>query len=151
MGAQANWYMLSEYAVAGVAAESPHALELAREWIESPDEHEATSGWSAYANYVSITPDERLDLEEIGTLLRRIESEIHGERNRVRYTMNGFVIAVGAYVVPLYDEALKVAEAIGKVGVNVGQTACKVPLASEYMSKIERMDRIGKKRKTCIC
>lgn len=31
----AYWYMISEYTVAQVAAESPFALELAREWMRS--------------------------------------------------------------------------------------------------------------------
>ncbi|MBW5446050.1 hypothetical protein GE107_08245 [Cohnella sp. CFH 77786] len=40
-----------------IAAESPHALELAREWIASPEEMIAVAGWSTYANYLSITPN----------------------------------------------------------------------------------------------
>jgi 3-methyladenine DNA glycosylase AlkD len=149
--ALAGWYMISEYTVAGIAAESPFAVELAMEWIESPEEQIATCGWSAYANYVSITPDHQLDLDEIRALLLRIEEGIHGERNRVRYTMNAFVIAVGAYVVPLFEDAHRVAAKIGKVDVHMGQTACKVPLATEYIEKIERMGKTGKKKKTCIC
>jgi hypothetical protein len=35
---EAYWYMLSEYTVAWVAAESPYALELAREWMQSDEE-----------------------------------------------------------------------------------------------------------------
>jgi hypothetical protein len=147
----ARWSMLGECTVAWVAAESPYALELAREWIESPVESIAICGWSAYAGYVSITPDERLDAEEIRELLLRVEKNVHEERNRVRYNMNAFVIAVGAYVLPLHKEAVRVAEAIGPVRVNVGQTACKVPLAAEYIGKIKAMDRIGRKKKTCIC
>ncbi len=65
----ADWYMLAEYTVAGVAAESQYALELAREWMESEEEMTAVAGWSTYANYLSITPDEKLDLEEIRALL----------------------------------------------------------------------------------
>lgn len=148
---QAYWYMLTEYTVAGVAAESSHALELAREWLQSPDEMLATCGWSTYANYISITPDEKLDFEEITQLLEQVRTTIHTERNRVRYTMNTFVIIVGSYCVPLFDAAMEVAEEIGKVHVDVGQTACKVPLASDYILKIESMGRIGKKKKTCIC
>lgn len=147
----ADWYMIAEFTVAWVAAESPFALELAREWMSSPDEMVATAGWSTYANYVSIMPDERLDLDEIRQLLKRAEQSIHGERNRVRYNMNGFVIAIGAYVPALFDEALEAAEKIGKVDVNVGQTACKVPLATDYIRKVEEMGRTGKKKKTCIC
>ncbi|MGG4553274.1 DNA alkylation repair protein [Paenibacillus humicus] len=148
---QANWYMLAEYTVAGAAAESPYALKLAREWMRSDNEMIATCGWSTYANYVSITPDDQLDLEEIRTLLRLIESTIHEEQNRVRYTMNMFVIIAGSYVTGLYDEAIAVAESIGKVHVNVGQTACKVPLAADYIRKVAQRGKLGIKKKTCIC
>lgn len=148
---QANWYMLAEYTVANVAAESPFALELAREWMRSGDEMIADCGWSTYANYLSITPDEQLDLDEIRSLLRQIQSTIHEEQNRVRYTMNTFVIMTGAYVAPLYKEAIEVAGSIGKVHVDVGQTACKVPLATEYIHKVEQRGKLGVKKKTCIC
>ncbi|OCT10556.1 DNA alkylation repair protein [Paenibacillus pectinilyticus] len=147
----AYWYMLAEYTVAGVAAESPHALVLAREWLQEADEMMATCGWSTYTNYISITPDEQLDIAEIADLLEQIRTTIHTERNRVRYVMNTFVIAVGAYCFPLFDTAMEVAEEIGKVHVDVGQTTCKVPLATDYIRKIESMGRIGKKKATCIC
>jgi 3-methyladenine DNA glycosylase AlkD len=147
----ANWYMLAEYTVAGVAAESPFALELAREWMKSDEEMIAVAGWSTYTNYLSITPDEELDLDEIRGLLHQVETSIHEERNRVRYGMNGFVIGVGAFVSELHDEAKRVAEVIGKVHVDVGRTACKVPLATDYIKKIVARDKIGVKKKTCIC
>ncbi|WP_027087039.1 DNA alkylation repair protein [Cohnella panacarvi] len=147
----ARWYSLAEYTVAGVAAESPYARELAMEWIRSPEEMVAACGWSTYANYISITPDAKLDLEEIRGLLRQIENTIHEERNRVRYTMNGFVIMVGASVIPLYEEAVGIAKTIGKVHVDVGQTACKVPLADDYIEKIVVSGKAGMKKKTCIC
>jgi len=147
----ANWYMIAEYTVAWVAAESPYALELAREWMASGEEWIAVAGWSTYANYLSITPNEELDLEEIRRLLELAERTIHGERNRVRYNMNTFVIAVGSYVPALFDEAMETAEKIGKVEVNVGRTACKVPLASAYIRKVEEKGMTGKKKKTCRC
>lgn len=147
----ASWYMIAEYTVAGVAAESPHALELAREWMHSPDEMAATCGWSTYANYITMTADELLDHEEIARLLRQVETTIHEERNRVRYTMNAFVIVVGSSVRALHEEAMKVAEAIGKVHVHMGQTACKVPFAPEYIRKVEAAGKLGVKKKTCIC
>ena len=90
----ATWQMLSEYTVAWAAAESPYARALALEWIDSPQEKIASSGWSTYSSYVAITPDEALDLVEIATLLDRVLREIPDAPNRVKYTMNGFVIAV---------------------------------------------------------
>ncbi|HLU22463.1 MAG TPA: DNA alkylation repair protein [Bacillaceae bacterium] len=148
---QAYWYMVAEYTVAQVTAESDFALELAREWMESEEEMIAVSGWSTYANYLSITPDENLDVEEIRSLLNQVRNTIHEERNRVRYVMNSFVLAVGTYVEELNEEAKQVAESIGKVHVDVGNTACKVPLAIDYIKKVEAKNRVGMKRKTCIC
>ncbi|MEG9298227.1 DNA alkylation repair protein [Mangrovibacillus sp. Mu-81] len=148
---KAYWYMAAEYTVAGVAAESEYALELAREWIDSDEEMIAVCGWSTYANYLSITPDGELDLDEITALLERVRNSVHDERNRVRYVMNGFVLSVGSYVPALHEAAMDVAESIGKVHVDVGNTACKVPLASEYIKKVAAKDRVGVKRKTCIC
>lgn len=77
--------------------------------------------------------------------------QIHKAPNRVRYVMNGFVIAVGSFVAPLFDQAMSVAKQIGAVQVDVGDTSCKVPLATEYLAKIKKMGRIGKKRKTAFC
>lgn len=148
---KAFWHAPAEYTVAGVAAESEYALELAREWIKSDEEMIAVCGWSTYANYLSITQDDLLDLDEITGLLHQVETTIHNERNRVRYVMNGFVISVGTYVQALSAEAKRVAEHIGKVHVDVGNTACKVPLATDYIKKAVDMDRVGMKRKTCIC
>lgn len=148
---KADWHAPAEYTVASVAAESHFAMELAREWMDSEKEMIATAGWNTYSNYLSITPDEQLDKEEIKRLLQKVKETIHEERNRVRYTMNQFVISVGAYVPSLYQEAMEVAEVIGKVHVDVGQTACKVPLATEYIKKVEERGSLGKKRKTCIC
>lgn len=147
----AYWYMIAEYTVSQVAAESEYALELAREWLQSEEEMIAVAGWSTYSNYLSITSDDKLDISEIRDLLNKVKETIHDERNRVRYVMNGFVISVGAYVTELTEEAKKVAEHIGKVHVDVGNTACKVPHASDYIKKVELSNRVGLKRKTCIC
>jgi len=61
------------------------------------------------------------------------------------------VISVGTYVKPLLKKAKETAKALGVVSVNMGDTACKVPLATEYIAKIEAMDRVGQKRKTIRC
>lgn len=65
--------------------------------------------------------------------------------------MNGFVIAVGAYVKPLLQQAKAAAQQIGEVSVDMGDTACKVPLATAYIAKIEGASRVGQKRKTIRC
>jgi 3-methyladenine DNA glycosylase AlkD len=148
---KAYWSMLTEYPVAWVAAESKYGKELALEWIESPKENIACAGWATLSTMASILPDEQLDLKLYQKLIERVGKEIHKAPNRVRYTMNGFVISSGAYISSLTDLALKTGEKIGKVDVNVGDTACNVPLIPAYIGKIASKGQIGKKRKTARC
>jgi 3-methyladenine DNA glycosylase AlkD len=147
----AYWYMLSEVTVADVAAETPYWNELSKEWMESEQEMIACAGWATYSAAVSIRPNEELDLEEISGLLKKVERSIHGAPNRVRYDMNHFVICVGSYIPDLSAEARKVAETIGKVSVDMGGTACKVPFAPEYISRVIERGNLGKKRTNARC
>jgi 3-methyladenine DNA glycosylase AlkD len=147
----ASWHMISEYTVAWIAAESNHGWELSLEWIDAPEESIQSSGWSALSSLVSIKNDEDLDIKSLSKLLKRVEKEIHRSANRVRYTMNGFVISAGSYVTALTDQAKKTAEAIGKVSVDMGGTACKVPSAPEYIDKMLARGSAGKKKKMARC
>ena len=65
--------------------------------------------------------------------------------------MNGFVIAVGAYVKLLTEEALSAAKKIGAVSVDKNGTACKIPDAVEYIVKVKERGTLGKKKKTVKC
>jgi 3-methyladenine DNA glycosylase AlkD len=147
----ADWQLISEYTVPWVASESGHGRDLAKKWMEAKKPHVAACGWSTYAGLVATTPDEELDLAEIKSLLRRIEVDIDEAPNRVRYTMNGFVISVGAYVKPLLRRAKATAKKLGKVDVEIHGTSCKVPVALDAIAKIEDMGRVGKKRTTIRC
>jgi len=143
--------MISEYTIPWLAVEHPEGRALAVEWIGSKKEHVATSGWCTYSGLVAVTPDEKLDLAEIEKLLAKIVKEIHGTQNRVRHTMNNFVIAVGSYVKPLSKRSKAVAAEIGNVSVDMGDTACKVPLATAYIEKVEASGKVGVKKKTIRC
>jgi len=147
----AYWYMISEYTVPWVAAESQFGFELALEWIESKEENIAAAGWATLSSLVAVKNDEELDVGLLKSLMTRVEKEIHTSSNRVKYTMNGFVISVGAYVSALTNLAMKHAEKIGKVDVYMGKTSCKVPFAPEYLQKIIDKGRLGKKKKTARC
>ena len=65
--------------------------------------------------------------------------------------MNGFVITVASSVVELTEFAIATSDRIGKVKVEMGGTACKVPFGPEYIKKIEARGAIGKKKKTVKC
>jgi hypothetical protein len=65
--------------------------------------------------------------------------------------MNNFVISVGSYVEDLAEKAAAIAKKIGPVTVFMGDTACKVPLASQYIDKVIKMGKFGNKKKMARC
>ena len=145
----AAWPMISEYTVPWIAAESPYGWELALDWIKSDKESIASAGWATLSNLVALVPDEKLDKDLLRSLLNEIPGSIHQSPNRVRYTMNGFVISVGGYVSDLTEKAKSIAEEVGKVKVDMGKTACKVPDAVPYIDKM--LSRGVKKKKSVRC
>ena len=147
----AYWSYLSEYTVPWVAAETEYGIELGLKWIKSDKETVAAAGWGTLAYYAAVNEDEKLDISFYITLLDTVGKEIHSAQNRVRYAMNGFVIGIGTYVEALTGKSKEVAKEIGIVSVDVGGTACKVPLATTYIDKVIDKGRIGIKRKTARC
>jgi 3-methyladenine DNA glycosylase AlkD len=142
---------LSGSTVPWVASGSPHGRELALKWIESGTDFIAVAGWITLSCLVSMKDDSELNLPELKKLLQRVERTIHQAPNKVRYAMNSFVIAVGAYVQSLTSLALSAGEKIGEVKVDMGNTACQVPFAPDYIRKVEKRGTIGKKRKMVKC
>ncbi|MEX0856193.1 MAG: DNA alkylation repair protein, partial [Gemmatimonadota bacterium] len=113
---------LLEYTVAWVAAGSPLGREIALEWIESPNEGIASAGWSTLAGLLALTPGDALDERELRARLEHIRKTIHDQPNRVRYTMNGFLISAGIYVPSVSTYAKEIARAIGPVTLDMGGT-----------------------------
>jgi 3-methyladenine DNA glycosylase AlkD len=149
--AKAYCSVLANSTVAWVAAGGPHGRELALEWIESKEELVAAAGWATLGSLVSIKADAELDAAELKRLLARAQQSIHKEPDEVRSAMNRFVIAVGTYVAPLTEFAIQTGEKIGKVSVDVGDTACSVPFSPDYIRKAKQRGAIGKKRKSAKC
>ncbi len=142
---------LPGYTVAGVAADGTHGWEMGLKWIDSDKECVAISGWSTLAAVTSVKVDAELDQQELKRLLQRVERTIHEAPDRVRYTMNAFMIALGSYVKSLTPLVMKVAEKIGRVHADLGNNSCQVPFVPDYIRKVEARGRIGKKRKTARC
>src|SRR3569833_1137505 len=135
---------INEYTVPWVAAEGKYGYELGMEWIESKVEHIAAAGWSTLSNCIALKPASDLDINAIKALLDRVEKTIHTSPNQVRSTMNGFMMSVGIYVLPLTADAIAAAKRIGDVMVDKGDTACKVPDAITYIQKAKDRGNLGK-------
>ena len=134
-----------------VAAGSPHARDIALEWIESPKPIVASAGWATLSCLVALKPDADLDLAELKQLLLCVQETIHQAPDVVRYQMNGFVISVGCYVKALTELAIEAGQKIGLVTADLGNNDCQVPSAPDYIRKVERRGGIGRKRKTVKC
>ncbi len=120
-------------AIAGVASKHPAAEKWALGAIESDHEWRASAGWSVLTDLVLAG---RLNSAIAAPLLDRIERTIHRAPNRTRYSMNNTLIAIGSQLEALRDRAFEVADAIGAVEVDHGQTGCKTPAAREYIDKV---------------
>ena len=141
---KAYWYLISEYTISSVTSRSEHANKIALQWIDSPKENIASAGWATLSAILLFKSENNLELSVIKNLLERIRHNIHTSPNRVRYTMNGFVITAGGYIPSITKKALSIANEVGKVNVEMGETACKVPHAAKYINKIVDRRRLVK-------
>jgi 3-methyladenine DNA glycosylase AlkD len=147
----ATWHLIAGTTVPSVACEHPDAVELAATWIDSPKELVATAGWCTLAAIASTIPDDELPVPKFKALLDRCATTLKNSPNRARYAMNNFVICVGTYIAPLGKHAMKTAEKLGTVEVDMGDTDCKIPDAASYIIKSRRGKDVAPKRKTIRC
>ena len=147
----AAWGMISGTVVSWVAAEHPDGFALAMKWIDSKKESVAVSGWRTLGALAAVVPDDRLPMKQFSALLDRVAKTISSASDDVRYAMNGFVIACGTYLAPLGDKAIATARKVGRVEVDMGDTACQVPEAESYILKCRRGAPVAPKRKTMRC
>jgi 3-methyladenine DNA glycosylase AlkD len=149
--AKANCRSLASWTVPWVASGSAHGWELAHEWIESKKELVAMAGWGTISSFVSITPDDQIDLDGLKVLIGRIASKIQSESDLVRYQMNACLIAIGTYVAPLTQDVIKVAKKLGSIQADLGDNDCQVPDIIDTLEKVAQRGSVGKKRKSAKC
>ena len=147
----AYFFMLSDYVVAVSLAETDFAQSLADRWIDSGEELRMSAGWACYEWLLGSRPDGEFDTAKIKAMLDVVAATVHKCPNRTRYSMNGFVIAVGVSYIPLYLDALQTAEKIGAVTVVSEKGKCSVPLASAAILKARDRGRTGFKRRGVRC
>ncbi len=145
---ETDYYLIIENVIPYIAGNNTSlAFECIEKWITKKHHTFRQAAYSIYTLMVMSLPNDELDINEVSLLVDYIRENIHNEQNRVRYTMNSFIIAVASSIPTLTTRAKEVANEIGKVHVSMGKTACKVPFAPTYIEKIERLGKIGVKRK----
>ncbi|WP_162128448.1 DNA alkylation repair protein [Flavobacterium phycosphaerae] len=142
---------INTYALPWVAAGSRYGFEMGLQWIDAKKEHIAVAGWATLGGWATLKTDSELDIAVYKNLLTRVANEIHTAGNREKQAMNGFIIAVGTYIAELSEDAVATANKIGILSVDMNGTACKVPLATDYIKKASDRGTIGKKKKKLKC
>jgi hypothetical protein len=134
-------YRLLNDAVAGVAANSPHARPVAEVWRRDPGEWTSAAGWNVVAR---LAAGDLVTDEWLADRLVEIERDLRAAPNMTRYCMNSALIAIGGYRPALTARAQAAAKRIGKVEVDHGDSSCKTPEAASYIRKM--VERRAKKR-----
>lgn len=143
-----NYYMLLDNLVALLAAKNKAiSLECLYDWIDHDNPRYRQTAYSMYSYMLGSYNNDEFDINHLKKTLEHVRKVIHDEENRVRYSMNSFLITAGTQFEELLDVSKQYANEIGKVNVFMGKTSCKVPYAFSYIEKIESMGNIGKKRK----
>jgi 3-methyladenine DNA glycosylase AlkD len=114
-----------------IAALSPVAPTVAHAWIDSDEEYRCAAGWMVLA---ALAARPELADATFAPLLARLQRTIHSLPNFARYAANACLIAIGRRP-GLRSRALAVAEHVGAVDVDHGDTECKTPDARRSIAK----------------
>lgn len=111
----AYFYMLSDYVVAVTLAEAPIAQEVADAWIASGEELRMSAGWSCYCWLLGNRKDSEFSMSKLANMLEVVKNTIHDAPARTKSAMNNFLYTVAISYVPLHEQAIETAQAIGPV------------------------------------
>ncbi|TCP53281.1 3-methyladenine DNA glycosylase AlkD [Tumebacillus sp. BK434] len=147
----AYFYMLSDFVVAVTLAETDMAQAVADKWIASGEELRMSAGWSCYCWLLGNRPDGEFTLSKLARMLEQVEKTIHDSPDRTKSAMNTFIYTVGISYVPLHEQAVETAKAVGQVEVRRGKKKSSLALASEKIQKDVDRGQLGFKRKHVRC
>lgn len=147
----AYFYMLSDYVVAVTLAETDIAQEVSDQWIASGEELRMSGGWSCYCWLLGNRPDDEFAESKMAKLLETVKNTIHDSHGRTKYAMNQFIYTVAVSYLPLHDQAVETAKAVGPVEVKKDKAKSKLLNASENIQKAVDKGQLGFKRKYVRC
>lgn len=95
-------------------AKTPIAFELARDWIDSPDEMRRRCGWGLIYELSKKNP-EGMDDDFLLGLIERVDREIDNEPTWVRMAMGNALVGIGKRNLALNRAAARVAKRVGPI------------------------------------
>ncbi len=147
----AYFYMLSDFVVAVTLSESDIAQEVADKWIASGDDLRMSAGWSCYCWLLGSRQDVEFSETKLSNMLDMVKNTIHDSPERAKSSMNNFLYTVGISYLPLHEEAIETAKAVGIIEVKRDKKKNSLLNAHESIQKQIDKGRIGFKRKHVRC
>ena len=132
-------------------AETDFAQAVADKWIASGEELRMSAGWSCYCWLLGNRKDGEFSTSKLAGMLEQVEKTIHDSPDRTKSSMNNFVYTVAISYVPLHEQAVETAKAIGLVEINREKKKSSTLLASENIQKALDRGQLGFKRKHVRC
>ena len=126
-------YVLAD-AFSALVARTGLARKKFEQWRNRRAELVAAVAWTLLVSLTS-RDEEGLDNRYFEEQLQTIEREVHKRPNRVRYSMNSALIAIGLRNATLEKKAIAAARRIGPVEVDHGETGCKTPDPIPYIQR----------------
>ena len=136
-------YVLAD-AFSGLVARSGMARKKFEQWRNRKAELVGQVAWNLLVSLARGADD--LNNGYFQEQLATIELEVHRRPNRVRYSMNSALIAIGMRNATLEKKAKAAARRIGPIAVDHGETGCKTPDPIPYIERARA--RLEKRRKT---
>lgn len=150
--AAAYFYMLSDFVVAVTLAETEIAQQVADAWIASGEELRMSAGWSCYCWLLGSWKDAEFDPDKLAGMLEAVQRTIHDAPERAKFAMNNFLYTVATSYVPLHEQAVAAAQAVGPVAVNPDKPKSKQAIhAYANIQKFLEKGKPGFKRKYVRC
>ncbi len=131
-----DYYGLLDQFIYNVVAKSQYADKKLKQWLNSEDEWIGRGAWDIVIH--KAMNDKDIEDDYFEELLIKIKENIHQSKNRKKESMNNALITIGLRNEALEKKAIEVAEVIGKVQIDHGDTSCKTPSAVEYINKAKK-------------
>jgi hypothetical protein len=116
-----------------LAVEGPHARSRCDAWLASSNAAMRCCGWGLVG--ALAMRDEEMPDAWFAERLPEIEASVHASPNAQRDFMLQALIAIGCRSAALRKAATAAAKRIGKVEIDYGDTACKLPEAVPTLEK----------------
>lgn len=134
--ASTEYYLILENVIPYVLIkDEKRALRFVYEYLDSNHHKYKQIAYTVYSLLLKEHQD-ILDMEHINQTVQHVSKTLHNEVNRVKYTMNQFLISVGVYIKEQRDSIYNIGLSLGYIHVDMGKTSCKVPSITTYMDKV---------------